>query len=427
MRLATSYFKPSYFIPSWALFRENLKRFWAVPALGMLCWFFAGIFPILVDENENLRQWLRMASEMRHPGFIIFTPIFPLMASAAALRYLFSPGAVAAMHKLPLTRGRLYCTSFVFSSAASLAPAAVTYLVLALAGAGEGYGMLPAFAMTLLLTLFYTALFHVAAMLTGNSVMHLGACAFLSFALPALVLLVGVYCQTLLFGYDGSASLELFAARSVPLLYFIDDGWRSVGWLASYILAVPALYAAGAALYARRPLERAGDSIVFPFFETIFTFVIAFAGMTLLSALFDAAGWGYFPLNLGLVLGAAVCFLMARMVSKKSLRVFNKSTLAHGGAYAVAAALLLGVLSFDLVGYEPRVPSPERVLSAHLSRSFIPQLSHRYIYGYKTSYNDAFAFTEPENINAMTELHRSITELRDSDIYEYNGINGLST
>ncbi|MDR2615075.1 MAG: hypothetical protein LBC28_00695, partial [Oscillospiraceae bacterium] len=416
MRLATSYFKPSG-----ALFRENLKRFWAVPALGMLCWFFAGIFPILV-ENGGITNWLRMAAEMRHPAFLIFTPIFPLMASAAALRYLFSPGAVAAMHKLTLTRGRLYCTSFVYAAAMSLAPAAVTYLVLGVAGIPEGFNMLPAFALTALLTLFYTALFHVAAMLTGNSVMHLGACAFLSFALPALVMLVGAYCQTLLFGYDGETVTGTLALRLVPLFYVFDESvLQSAGWMASYILAVPALYAAGAALYARRPLEKAGDSIVFPFFELIFTFVVAFAGMSLMSLLFDSAGWGYFPLNSGLVIGAAISFVMARMVSKKSLRVFNKSTLANGGVFAAAAALLLSVLSFDLTGYELRVPSPERVASVEVSRSFIDPLSDRYFYGFYASNNGNLVFTEPENIRAVTELHRDITELRDS--YGHRGVN----
>ncbi|MDR2421711.1 MAG: hypothetical protein LBD49_06390, partial [Oscillospiraceae bacterium] len=405
MRLAISYFRPSG-----ALFRENLKRFWAVPALGMLAWFLAGIFPLLVETDAGRRQFLAMAAEMRHPAFLFFTPVFPFIASAATLRYLFSPASVAAMHTLPVTRGRLYCTSFVSVSAMSLAPAAITYAALAIAGAPEGYNMLPAFAVTLLMTLFYTTLFHVAAMLTGNSVMHLGVCGFLSFALPALVLLGGMYCRELLFGYDGSAASSALAVRLIPLFYVLDDGiLRSAGWVAAYILAVPALYAAGAALYARRPLEKAGDSIVFPFFELIFTFVVAFAGMTLASLLFNSVGWGRFPLNSGLVVGAAISFLAARMVSQKSLRVFNKSTLAQGGACAAAAALFLCILSFDLTGYERRVPQPERVRSVELEQAFIASLPGRSIRGAGDS-GDSLVFTEPENIRAVIGLHEAIVE-----------------
>ncbi|MDR1588709.1 MAG: hypothetical protein LBS51_00765 [Oscillospiraceae bacterium] len=415
MRSATSYFRPS-----WALLRENLKRFWAVPAVGMVCWFFAGIFPLLIDGNS--RQWFIMAADMRHPAFIIFTPIFPLIASAVTLRYLFSPSSVSAMHTLPLTRGRLYCTSFVSAAAMSIAPAVVTYLVMALPGAVEGYSMLPAFALTLLLTLFYTALFHVAAMLTGSGVMHLGVCGFLSFAPSALVLLVGVYCQSLLFGYSGDAAMGVLATRLVPLLYFTDEGiLSSAVWLAAYILSVPALYATGAVLYARRHLERAGDSIVFPFFELIFTFTVTFAGMTVLSMIFDGAGWGKFPFNLGLLFGAALCLIASRMVAKKSLRVFNGTTLLRGGVFAGAAALLICFLNFDLTGYEKRVPAPERVEYAELNRDFLPWLSNRQIYAYgNPSY---LVFSEPENIRAVTGLHSSITELRD--LYDHSGLGGM--
>ncbi|MDR0670739.1 MAG: hypothetical protein LBF64_00305, partial [Oscillospiraceae bacterium] len=106
MRLATSYFK-SYCMPSGALLRENLKRFWAVPAIGMVCWFFAGIFPPLVSGGAYI---IGDAAVMRYLNFAPLVFIFSLISSAVTLRYLFSTGATTAMHTLPFTRGRLYCT-----------------------------------------------------------------------------------------------------------------------------------------------------------------------------------------------------------------------------------------------------------------------------------------------------------------------------
>jgi hypothetical protein len=201
--------------------------------------------------------------------------------------------------------------------------------------------------------------------------------------------------------------METMWLRLTPLLYIFVAGDRSLIRIVSYAVAVPALYAAGAALYSRRPLERAGDSIVFPAFEAAFTLIITFAGMALMSVLFDVFGWGAFPLNAGSAIGAALCLIASRMVMKKSARVFNKSTLLHGGAFVCAAALFLCVLGFDLTGYEKRVPDPGRVEYAQIGREFVPPLQGR---SFSSSAGNELTFTEPENIRHVTELHSAIAQ-----------------
>ncbi|MDR1217304.1 MAG: hypothetical protein LBJ99_01830, partial [Oscillospiraceae bacterium] len=419
VRSATSYFKLSG-----ALLRENLRRFWAIPALGMICWFFAGIFPLIM-ENYRLSYFLDSISQTENPFFAIFIVAFPLIASVATLRYLFSPGSVSAMHTLPLTRGRLYFTNYVSCAIMTLAPVVVAFAVL-FAADGMNARVLAAFALLLLLALLHTALFHAAAMLTGNVVAHIGVAGFLAAAIPGVLLLGSVYFETMLFGYTSSGGLDTLCLRLIPVIYIFVENLHSPAWIIAYVLAIPALYAAGAALYSRRSLERAGDSVVFPAFEAILTFVVTFAGMTLMSAIFQEAGWGGFPYNLGSVIGAALMLLAVRMLMKKSVRVFNKRTLFQGAAFAVAAVLFLGGISLDVTGFEKRVPNPERVEYAELSRNFTPALGGREIYlyshhsyldgrmtyEYEPALSNSLIFTEPENIRHITELHKSITALR---------------
>jgi hypothetical protein len=409
------------------LLRENLKRFWAIPAIGMICWFFAGIFPFII-EDYNRTNFLATAARPSNPFFAIFILAFPLIASVTTLRYLFSSGSVAAMHTLPLTRGRLYCTNYVSCAVMTLAPVAVTFALLTAADGFSGR-MLAAFALLALLALLYTALFHIAAMLTGNVIASIGVAGFLAAVLLGLLMLSSVYFQEMLFGYTFTNYLEALIFRLTPVLHIFAERARSPVWITVYALAIPALYAAGAALYSRRSLERAGDSVVFPAFETVFTLVVTFAGMTLMSVIFQSAGWGRFPYNLGSVVGAALVLLAAQMLMKKSVRIFNRRTLAHGAAFAAAVLLFLAVLSFDLTGFETRVPDPARVKAAELSRRFTPALDSKniFIYGTRQDFNydyepelsNNIIFTDPENIRLVTELHKGIAELRGGAPYYY--------
>jgi ABC-2 type transport system permease protein len=375
----------------------------------MICWFFAGIFPLIMN-NYRRDYFLDSVAQMENPFFAIFIVAFPLIASVATLRYLFSPGSVSAMHTLPLTRGRLYCTNYVSCAVMTLAPVAVTFAVLAVAGGFNGR-IFAAFALLALLALLHTAIFHAAAMLTGNVVAHIGISGFLAAVIPGVLLLVFVYFQSMLFGFMLSGDLDALCIRLLPVIYIFAENLYSPAWMIVYVLAIPALYVAGAALYSRRSLERAGDSVVFSAFEAVLTFVVTFAGMTLMSMIFDGAGWGDFPYNLGSVIGAALMLIAVRMLMKKSVRVFNKRTLLQGAVFAGAAAMFLGGISLDVTGFEKRVPAPERVKYAELYRQFTPALGGRNIYMYNGSSGN-LVFTEPENIRSITEMHKSITSLR---------------
>jgi ABC-2 type transport system permease protein len=410
MRSATSYFKLSR-----PLLRENFKRFWAVPATGMLVWFFAVLLPVMsVRDKAYILRSIANAN-MDWPFHVIYATVFPFISTAVTLRYLFSGSAAATMHTLPFTRGRLYCTSFVSSVLMTLAPAVVSFA--ALMAADGSARMLAPFALTALLIVFYTALYHVAAMLTGNAVLHVVVSGFLAAALPAIVMLTAVYCEAMLYGFTSAGGYGYLALRLTPAAYILATPLKALepGWIAAYALACAALYAAGAALYSRRPLERAGDSIVFPAFESVFALVITFAGMAAMSAVFDAMEWGAFPLNAGSVVGAALSLIAVRMVVKKSLRVFDRGLLLHGGVYAGAVAVLLAVLAFDLTGFERRVPSPERVESVRINRYFAPELVGRDILVYDDTYERPgdIVLTQPENIIQITDLHSRITRSRD--------------
>ncbi|MDR2816194.1 MAG: hypothetical protein LBB62_05775, partial [Proteiniphilum sp.] len=60
----------SFFSVSPALIRENLRRFWAVPAFGFVVYFFSGIFPLLMSGGNSWYYTLRSTLNFANPGFV---------------------------------------------------------------------------------------------------------------------------------------------------------------------------------------------------------------------------------------------------------------------------------------------------------------------------------------------------------------------
>jgi ABC-2 type transport system permease protein len=432
----------SFFSASPALIRENLRRFWAVPAFGFLGYFFSGVFPLLMNEEYGWYHTLRAMLQLRNPGFVFFGCLFPLIAAVVLQRYLFAPGAVAVMHSLPFTRHKLFNSNFLSGLLLVWLPILVTCLLCLLLKRPDLDGLaapyvdvslaeweriasvsflLSRFALMLLASLFVYTVCVLAGMVTGNTALHLIVCALLNGLLPSVVLLGYAYCVRFLFGFDGSAAFFDFVTSLSPAVYFpFAAGAPGAAPVIAYIVATAALWAFAQFLYAKRPLEKAGDSVVFAFMECVFCFFAALAGMTALAYYFEmlyqqsvsysagnTAAELYF--YAGMVVGALVFFALARIIVKKSPRIWNRETGVQFGAFALIALILFAGLRLDLFGYERRVPAAAGVAEIAMR---VPTANYNAIV--RPNYDAEYSFRDAASIEAVTAFHRRVAENRNT-------------
>ena len=147
---------------------------------------------------------------------------------------------------------------------------------------------------------------------------------------------------------------------------------RSFMILAAYALAGLVIALIALLLYRTRKSEMTGSTVAFPWATPIFKYGVAFCtavalGQFLYYFLFGqyrSGGSDSLPGTiLCMVAAGLVGYFVAEMLIKKSFRVFRAG--AKGAVIVSLALVLLGVtMSFDLTGYEKRVPDESEIESA---------------------------------------------------------------
>lgn len=379
---------------------ENLKRFWAIPAFVMLCYLLTLLLPIMTDFDTSYAESI---AGFRNAGLTFYSILFPLITTLTLNRYLFGTGSVNVTHSLPLTRGRLWFSNFLCGLLMMWVPTAITYALIAVIEPDHIAGLETSFFKLILCQAFYLTLFNLAAILTGNIVMHIITSAFLTLLPLATVLAFLATLEMMIYGFQ----MDWFLNRQIfgfvpPMAMTANDSYNfageSFGWW-YYVLVAAfaiALYAAGAYLYSRRKLERAGDSFVFKPFQLFFVSCAAIAGGGVLGTLFWSLWGGTFPWNLGLPLGAAIAFAIAKMSAAKTLRIFNKGSLCHLAISFALLLIVLGAFEFDLFGMERHVPDADEIVSADVSFGVLPT---------GLDLSKPVTITDPEAIDAVREIH----------------------
>jgi ABC-2 type transport system permease protein len=417
------------------MIRENLKRFWAIPVFGFLGYFFAGVFPLLMYDDRY--HYMRTILEIRNPAYVIFCCLFPLIASIVLQRYMFAPGSAAVIHSMPFTRTKLFNSNFVSGLLLIWTPIVIVGVLCLIMNALSPFsstmyldsgdivhtipasGILYGHALMLITSLFVYIVCILAGVVCGNTAMHIIVSGLLSVILPSLILIGYVYCENFLFGFRESPELSDFAAALSPVSYFTANGGEPGAAVWAYILAAIILYAAANVLYAKKPLEKAGDSLTFTFMEWIFCFFAALAGMTLMAfyfASFSSWNWGREGVDelrfyAGMAVGAIVAFALARIIVKKSPRIWNRETGIQFGVFTIAVLLLFLGLRLDLFGYERRVPEVSALESVSLN---IPTAggTSKMVQNFIDS--DFYVFSDAANIEAVTAFHRRVAENREA-------------
>lgn len=425
--------KASYFSLSGPLVKENLRRFWAVPALSFLVYFLSGIFPILMSYSDinPLAYYIELTLNNQQPFFCIVHLMMPIAASVVVLRYLQQSSSVTFMSALPVSRAKLFNSHLASGWIMCILPVLLTGILLFVLstpthrilyhnefGPVTGENIFTNAAVSgwlwqsVLVVTFIYAIATFAGMVAGNSVLHMLLSFTFAFLLPSIWLALVTYFSMYLWGYTENYQ---FSLELLPWLNMMQGKPFGTATVLIYIAVLVALIVISAALNYRRKLEKAGDGVIFNFMIPILCWLIAFIGMSLFGFYFYALGEeSKAYMYAGMASGAIIFFIIARMLVLKTPRIFNRQSLRSFAAYALIAVLFTCTLVYDLTGFENRLPKEGSFTSASIdAASLTGGIDTEQRYGNTEFWNRALRFEDPENLAAIRAYHKSVLERKD--------------
>lgn len=412
--------------PCWPVIRKDLTRFWPVWASYLALWTlllpvrlihmlrFPGDLAAMVRQAESAR---RMVLSLGQTTGLLLSCAYGLICAMAVWSYLFSARSASLYHALPVTRESLFLSHWLAGLSFSLLPSALIALLSLLCAAAAGApGLSQAILLWLgaccLQQLLFFSIGTFAAMLTGNLPALAVLYGVLNFGVSLCELLTGQIAVLFLRGVTSLPRTLTFLSPPVRLLLGSQSYWGSGGGASPQDLQYPLLLAYGAGalalsllallLYRRRPTECAGDVIAVPALRPVIQGCFTLGCSLVLGWFFwlllfqQAEHWAF--LLVSLLLGGAMGYFAAAMLLKKSFRVFYKKQWLGLGVFALALCLAVAGLVNDLFGVVRRVPAAEEIQKAELSSG---------------SY--AAELTQPEQLEALTALHRTLLALPEAE------------
>lgn len=396
MRSATSFFDKT-------LFRSQLKHTWPLWLGYTALWLF--LVPVALFSELSAYQGSYSAADasglllntgVRGGVFISF--FFGLFFAMLSFSHLTQSRATNGFHALPVRRETIFLTAYLTGLFCQLSTILVTFLLGAavsaplhlsfwsVTGAAMGSAMLEA--------VFFYSFAALCMMMTGQI---LAAPVFYfvgNILVPGMEYLLRNFAGNFLYGYSGHTDVAL-GFLSPPLYMYTmctevaiasietceSDSYyvtayalehRSFMILAAYALAGLVIALIALLLYRTRKSEMTGSTVAFPWATPIFKYGVAFCTAVALGQLLYFFLFGQYRSSssdslpgtiLCMAAAGLVGYFVAEMLIKKSFRVFR--TGAKGAVIVALALVLLGVaMSFDLTGYEKRVPDESEIESA---------------------------------------------------------------
>ena len=401
MRSATSFFDKT-------LFRSQLKHTWPLWLGYTALWLF--LVPVALFSELSAYQGSYSAADasslllnagVRGGVFISF--VFGLFFAMLSFSHLTQSSATNGFHALPVRRETIFLTAYLTGLFCQISSILVTFLLGAAISAPLhlSFWSVTAAAMgsAMLEAVFFYSFAALCMMMTGQI---LAAPVFYfvgNILVPGMEYLLRNFAGNFLYGYSGHTDVAL-GFLSPPLYMYTmctevaiasietceSDSYyvtayalehRSFMILAAYALAGLVIALIALLLYRTRKSEMTGSTVAFPWATPIFKYGVAFCtavalGQFLYYFLFGQYRSGGSDSLPGMILCMAaaglVGYFAAEMLIKKSFRVFRAG--AKGAVIVSLAFVLLGVtMSFDLTGYEKRVPDESEIESVYYTFS----------------------------------------------------------
>ena len=416
MRSATSFFDKT-------LFRSQLKHTWPLWLGYTALWLF--LVPVMLFSELSAYQLGYSAADASRlllntgvRGGIFISFFFGLFFAMLSFSHLTQSRATNGFHALPVRRETIFLTAYLTGLFCQLSTILVTFLLGAAVSAPLhlSFWSVTAAAMgsAMLEAVFFYSFAALCMVMTGQI---LAAPVFYfvgNILVPGMEYLLRHFAGNFLYGYSGQTDVAL-DFLSPPLYMYFKVGIASIEtcesdsyYVTAYALAGLVIALIALLLYRTRKSEMTGSTVAFPWAVPVFKYGVAFCtavslGQFLYYFLFGqyrSSGNDSLPGTI-LCMAAAglVGYFVAEMLIKKSFRVFR--TGAKGAAIVSLALVLLGVtMSFDLTGYEKRVPDESEIESAFYTFSGMTDVTT----------DDA------DTIRRLTAAHQAIVKNRNEQV-----------
>lgn len=435
-----------------ALIRENFKLCWYVPALAFLLYFFAGIFPIILNLSDmgSIARYVNNSLNNYNVIYPIYMAGIPLVAAMLMMSFFHKPAKALALHAQPYSRSKLFNSHVVSGWLMCIIPVVLTallYLVFmretliystselvmdSLFVTGEPvadshniytFGAVMSWlASSIGIITFFYGMYIMAGSLTGNSAMHLLLSGLFFIIVPALLLIVSTYCESYIEGFVSLPEWVSDVMRCFnPLIMMITSGMETIvtaKTTLTYLVLGLVFIAAGGAAYRLAKLEKVGDSMIFRPVEEIITYLVVFVGMTVFGFFFqsfksDSKAF----LIIGMVAGTLITFFITKVIIARSVKIFNMKNLKSLGIYVVIAALFTAFTVFDITGISKRLPKLDQVESVSCEYMFAGYEMDSFASSSFQGLSDIGKLSSPYVINKVYELHKYVIE---NELYQQN-------
>lgn len=346
-------------------------------------------------------------------GMVYVSFVVGVLVAMVMFSYLYSARSSGMMSSLPIRRETLFITAYLTGILPLLIADALVILLTYAFTAGTGYFSFGAYMQSLAATAMANIAFYsfgvFCAMLTGSIIIL--PLVYLVLNLTAYVAESAVRALLKDFVYGmcyERIELEVFSPMVALINRLtvrrvseeVNAPWHIVGmeYLLIYCAAGLLLAFFALLIYRRRHMESATDVVAVPILKPVFKYCMA-GGTAVVFAVFISSnffGMTFRGMTLALLImlmmfiGAFIGYFLAEMLMQKTVRVFSGK---WKGYFISCAVIALSVLAFetDVFGYEKYVPAFEKVESVEISRG-------------------SALLKEPENIEEMLSLHRSIID-----------------
>ncbi len=415
-----------------AVIKSDLKRYWWVSAIYMLLMAFF-ILPFAVTYSTY--SFSTSLNYRTDEGFLAF--MFSIALTIMIFSYLQKGNAVSGLHSLPVKRSSLYL-SHIFSAVVLIfvpiiissivigcevlhikhitpmnaqITEEVTHYVIKYAYISGVYAllgmMISAFAMFLAGSVASGAIFTIAFMILPFFVIQM--CDYIARG--------NVYG----YGYYDHTSDIL----NHIYLCGIDDMWSKRSIL--YIVVIAVLFLINLLLYKIRKLENYDEVVAFSPLKNVFMYSVAVC-FGYLGYLFFDSMFGDSSLFLGALPLGLIALIAAFMLNRKSFSI--KSLALPVICYVALVGLINLGISYDITGYERRVPDVDDVESVEAYDNRFNSVFNDSSY-LRNNYYNKFAYkgkiTDKDGIADITSFHKYLTENKPKDFsyinysnYSYN-------
>jgi len=397
-----------------ALFIENLKRYWSVAAIYFVFIYLPGIDHIRMNVNEVSFYTMHSILTNRYV-WPVFYAIFSVIAAFVVFSYLNTTKSSTLIHAMPVTRKALFITNYISGTVLFTIPLVLTTILLFVfkspTVSGFTYAAYPEVYTTsnilswalqsFCINAFTFSVATFGIIISGSGVITALTAIALNFLAPSVLACLMGFAQNSYFGYSETDIFEKIINTS-PFGIIITSGTDYydpcssmngvylIFLLVGYAISLFAYY-----LYTFRKIENSEDSYVFKIVEKIIGFLFVFIPCSACGLVFYEI-WG----SMAYFYGGFVGFVIGQMISRKTFKIFNKEGFKNLIVFALIMVIVVGSFSFDLFGYEKRVPSIDDIERVDVSSSFFID-----VFGTGDTFYSA---TEQNTIQNVINLHKEL-------------------